>query len=165
MRTVQITTADSVMYADIARRRREKYDFAWFVQAPSSPVCDGMIDAAHFVVSMQRVPSARFVGMDGLPKHARIVRGSVAFLEEYEGQRAAVAFAHYDYDAALACLFLGRRRSTRSAALFFGFVPREIRAIHFDGAGNANVACSLRSLRAICAPGRKPSCIGNRDRD
>ena len=69
---------------------------------------DRMIDAAHFIVGMQRIPASRFIGMNNrAERHVPADRrDGIAFLAEHERQRAALALAHDDNDLALAGLFL-----------------------------------------------------------
>ncbi len=69
-----------------------------------------MIDAAHVIVGVQGVPTARFVGVNDRTERNMTTdrRDCVAFLGAHEGKRAALAFAHDDDHLALAGLFLGK---------------------------------------------------------
>ena len=129
-----------------------------------------MIDPAHVIVRVQRVPAARFVGVDDrADRHVRADRrDGVAFLAEHERQRATVALAHDDDDLPLAGLFFGEPAINALGGFVLGLdMAAEIGAVDFLFAGAVEwspCAVRLRSLRAVCAPERRPSCTGNPDR-
>lgn len=105
-------------------------------------VANRMIDAAHFVMLMQRVPSHRLVGMDdcaGLNALHHFGDRS-AFGRRNVRNRAALALAHDNNALALARLIF--REATVLAVLFVvrGFdVTAEVRAVDFDRAGQRGV--------------------------
>ena len=107
-----------------------------------------MIDPPHVVVGVQRIPSARFVGVnDRTHWHALADgRNGVAFLAEDEGKRAALALTHDDDDLPLAGLFfseppIDRACRPRSAGLIAP--PKYAPSISFSPAPSRSpLACS-----------------------
>jgi hypothetical protein len=86
---IQIAPADVVMRSDFGAAQPREIGFRLIGAGPVRAECDGMIDAMHVIMRVQRIPATGFIGVDSRPERNALTncRDGVALLAKDDMRR------------------------------------------------------------------------------